>query len=260
MECPLADDLVMPGPRRSGKSRGLLWLKARDVEILKDKARILFLRASFPSLREVESDMRGFLPLIHPSAKYNATSCIWSFANGALVELGYIDGTKSFNRYLGRSFSTIIVDEVTLNPTPEGIDMLRSCLRAPDGTPTRMIFAGNPGFIGHTWFKTRWIIPAQPLQFMVPSRFLCEQTSRWTVVLQAEIKDNPHIDYATYLRDLELAAGGDQERLRAWTLGDWDISAVGAALADVYSEKRSLKRFDEIPQPGERGRLLCVAD
>jgi hypothetical protein len=260
LECPLSMDLVMPGPRGSGKSRGLLWLCARDVAVLKDKGRFLFLRASFPSLREVEADMRQFFPLIHPGAKYNASTCIWQFPNGATLELGYCDGgEKSFTRYLGRSFSTIIVDEVTLNATPSGLDMLRSCLRAPDGTPTRMIAAGNPGFIGHEWFKTRWVEPAAPVEFMVPSVFYCEQTQRQTVVLQAEIKDNPHIDYATYTKDLELAAGGDQERLKAWLLGDWDISAVGAALADVFSERRSQTRFDQLP-PAHLGRVICGAD
>jgi hypothetical protein len=122
-----------------------------------------------------------------------------------------------------------------------------------------MICAGNPGFIGHASFKSRWIEPAQPLQFMVPSVFYCEQTQRQTVVLQAEIKDNKHIDYATYTRDLELAAAGDQERLKAWLYGDWDISAVGAALADVYSERRSQTRFDIIPRI-DTGKLLCVGD
>lgn len=260
LECPLSMDLVMPGPRGSGKSRGLLWLCARDVAVLKDKGRFLFLRASFPSLREVEADMRQFFPLIHPGAKYNASTCIWQFPNGATLELGYISDERSFTRYLGRSFSTILVDEATLHPQPDGIDILRSCLRAPDGTPTRMIVAGNPSFIGHEWFKSRWIIPAAPLEFMVPSVFWCEQTQRQTVVLQAEIKDNPHLDLAQYTRDLELAAGGDQNRLLGWLRGDWEISAVGAALADVFSERRSQTRFDCIPQAGEHGRLICTAD
>lgn len=262
MESPLNEDLILPGPRGSGKSRGLLWLIVRDVAILKQQARMLFLRASFPSLREVEQDMRRFFPLVHPGATYNATSCLWSFPNGATCELGYIDGEKTFNRYLGRSFSTIIVDEATLHGTPDGIGLLRSCLRAPDGTPTRMIVAGNPGFIGTQWFRTRWILPAYPLQFMVPARFFCEQTERWTVVLQASIRDNPHLNYDVYVKDLELAAAGDPERLKAWVLGDWDISSVGAALADVYSEKRSLARFDAIPFHGENapGRLMCVGD
>jgi hypothetical protein len=175
------------------------------------------------------------------------------------VELGYVDGQKSFNRYLGRSFSTIIVDEATLSPVPDGIDMLRSCLRAPDGTPTRMICAGNPGFPGNGWFLNRWIRPAAPLQFMVPSVFFCEQTQRQTVVIQAEIRDNPHLDYVQYARDLELAAGGDPERLKAWLYGDFEISGIGAALADVFSERRSLTRFDCLP-PAHTGRLLCSAD
>jgi hypothetical protein len=102
MESPLGDDLVLPGPPGSGKSRGLLWLIVRDVATLKDKARMLFLRASFPSLREVEADIRQFFPLVHPGAKYNASTCIWTFPNGATVELGNIEGQKRFTRYLVR--------------------------------------------------------------------------------------------------------------------------------------------------------------
>jgi hypothetical protein len=259
MEIPLTSDALLVGGRGGGKTHALFWLMVRDSEIQKQDYRCLFLRASFPSLSEVILQLRTFIPLLLPGSTYNSTTTTWTLSNGGIIELGYLDSARSFERYLGRSYSCLIIDEISLHPTPEYIDLLRSCLRAPPSVPTRMLAACNPGFAGSLWLRQRYVIPAGNLYSLVPSYFLCEATGRWTTVITSTLTDNPHIDREEYEKEIRIAAGCDTGRLAAWLNGDWSADVSGSLYADVFSNKRSLVQYDSVPS-GDLGRLLCVGD
>lgn len=87
---------------------------------------------------------------------------------------------------------------------------------ASDGTtlwdvPLRMRSATNPGGIGHTWVRERFVDPIrkEPNAVFIP----------------ATLADNPSLDQETYRKNLEHLSPIDRERLMN---GDWDVSEEGA--------------------------------
>lgn len=77
--------------------------------------------------------------------------------------------------------------------------------------PLRMRSATNPGGIGHTWVRDRFINP----ETRVPE----------AIFIPATLADNPSLDQETYRENLAHLNPVDRERLMN---GDWDVMEEGA--------------------------------
>ncbi|MBL8224480.1 MAG: phage terminase large subunit [Chromatiales bacterium] len=239
---PESVDLFLGGGRGGGKSVTLALLAMRHVEQYGGRARVLYVRRTYPGIADFELLTRELFGQAYESARYNSQAHTWRLPSGAIVELGQLDGPQDYAKYQGRSFTLLLLDEVTQWGDLRMVDLLRSNLRAPAGMPTRTVMAGNPGGLGHQAVARRFVFGREPWR-----EFVDDVSRRPMVYAPSTARDNPVLDVEAYTRQLEAACSGDPELLKAWRDGSWHI-ARGAYFGDVLEESRSLvEAWERLP-------------
>src|SRR5215210_7409748 len=149
---PETYDLFLGGGRGGAKSFTLALLYLRHAEQYGNAARMLFVRQTFPGIVDFEQTTRVVFGMAYGrAASYNAAAHLWRFPNGATLQLDQIEGPQDFQKFQGKSYSLIGVDEGGQFPDPALLDLLRSCLRAPAPIQPRFVMAANPGGAGPGW-------------------------------------------------------------------------------------------------------------
>ena len=228
-------DVFLGGGRGGGKSWGIAWLILRHCEQYGARARCLYIRKTWKALQDFELVTREVFGLVYGSAAtFNQQHGVWRLPNGGYCELGQIDSHVDYQRFQGRSFTLLVVDEAGQYATPDLLDMMRSNLRGSTGVPIRMVIAANPGGPGHQWLAKRYVFACNaPWEVFHEAR----SKRRW-VYAPSTFAGNNLIDREQYKDQLEAACPDDPELLRAWTEGDWSI-ARGAYFASCLEEKRN---------------------
>ena len=241
LSVPESIDLFLGGGRGGGKSHCKALLILRHIEQYRERARVLYVRRTYKGLADFELVLRQLFSAAYGSAaSYNASEHVFRLPYG-YVELAQVDSFAAYDKVQGRSFTLILVDEVTQWASPQVIDMLRSNLRGPKDIPLRTVFAGNPGGAGHHWVASRYVLAAQP---WVP---FSTSVGRPCVHAPSTFLDNPHLDGEDYRQQLLAACAGDEELYRAWTEGDWAV-ARGAFFAGCLSPERcAVARWKLLP-------------
>ncbi len=157
----LEDEALYGGAAGGGKSDCAIAEALRQVHI--PHYRGLILRKTFPQLSElIDRSHEIYLPA-YPEAKYNDSKHVWIFPSGAKIYFGSMaHETDRFN-YQGKRYDYIDFDELT-QFTWDEYSYLFSRNR-PNGPDTRCYIRAqaNPGGIGHSWVKARFITPAPPM-------------------------------------------------------------------------------------------------
>jgi hypothetical protein len=227
-------DVFEGGGRGGAKSYGMILIALRHVEQYQAKARILYIRQSYKGVADFENLSREVFGLVYgTAARYNAQEHVWRLPGGAYMELGQLETAADYQKYQGRSFTLLLVDEAGHYSDPVLLDRLRSNLRGPKDMLIRMVMAANPGDPGHHWLAQRYVFKSAP---WVP--FYEEKSKRHWVYAPSTFLDNPFIDQEEYKAQLEASCPTDPELLRAWLEGDWTI-ARGAFFSSVIEEKRN---------------------
>ncbi len=241
---PEAFDVFLGGGRGGGKSYGIAYLALRHAEQYGQKARILYLRKTYKGLADFELVTRELFGEIYgASASYNATEHVWRLPNGAYAELGQLESYADYQKYQGRSFTLIIVDEAQQYSSPSLLDMIRSNLRGPATVPVRFIVAANPGGVGHQWLAQRYVFKSAP---WVP--FLEAKSKRNFVYCPSTFAGNNLIDREQYKDQLQASCPDDPELLRAWVDGDWTV-ARGAYFSSCLEESRNaVEPWESVPE------------
>ena len=227
-------DAFLGGGRGGGKSHALAILALRHVKQYGADARILYLRRTYKGLADFELIARDLFGKVYgAAARYNASEHVWRFPEGGYMEFGQLETPADYQKYQGRSFTLLLVDEGGQYPDPSLLDILRSNLRGPKGVPIRTIIAANPGGAGHHWLARRYVFRAAPW-----SPFKEEKSGREWVYAPSTFAGNQFIDREQYDEQLRSSCPGDPELLRSWRDGDWSI-ARGAYFASVLDEHRN---------------------
>ncbi|MFP3942081.1 MAG: terminase large subunit domain-containing protein, partial [Thermoanaerobaculia bacterium] len=236
-------DLALTGGRGGGKTYALLALALRHLEAYRAAARVLFVRRSYPALRDAEQTARELFGLVYgAAASYNASAHVWTLPGGGLLELGQLDAEADLQKYQGRSTTLLLIDELTQWPDPGLVDTLRGGLRAPRGIPVRAVFAMNPGGPGHGWCARRYVHRGRDWEpFEEPD------SGRPTVRAPSTLADNPHLDRAGYEQNLRAATAHDPGLAAAWVDGDWAAARAGSFFGAVLSDRVFV---DPWPGPG----------
>ncbi len=240
IDCPI--DLILPGGRGGGKTMGVALAIATLVKASGEDYQGLYIRRSYKGLTDFEKICRKVFRSTHPKATYNKTEKLWTFPNGATLELGQLEHESDYDKYQGRSFTQIIIDEATQYNSPELLDRLLSNIRGPIGTPTSRVIVANPGNAGHGWVFERYV------QNRVDNEQYFEpDTERNCLTINSTYRDNPTIDQDAYVSLLRSATATDLELRKAYVDGDWNI-ARGAFFSSVLSKDRSMiSALDRIP-------------
>ena len=149
----------------------------------------------------------------------------------------YVSETGLVNKNTGISF-----DEVTEYATPSGLLRMLSTLRSAAGVPCTVRLTGNPGGVGHSWVKSRYIDVGPPRH-----PFTDPETGFTRMFIPSRLQDNAILlDSDPGYRNRILAATYGNEALRkAWLEGDWNI--VAGAFFNCWSSQMVLRPV-ELPE------------
>lgn len=172
--------------------------------------KLLLLRKTLPELRE--NHLIPMLQLLNGVAKYKKDERAFIFPNGSRIRLGYCDSENDIYQYQGQEYDIIGVEECT-HFTWAQIQFLMTCNRTTrrDISP-RMYFTGNPGGVGHNWFK----------RLFVKGRYETGEAPEDYDYIPATIDDNTVLMESNpeYVKVLDALP----EKLRqAHRFGNWDI-------------------------------------
>ncbi len=232
MAVPEAFDLFLGGGRGGGKSHLLAALFLRHCEQHGENAKCLIVRKSFPALQDLEQSLVTFFRMVYGNAlKADMNKHRLTLPNGATIQLDQLEREQDFQKFQGKSFTYMAVDEAGQYASPALLDRLRSSLRAPAGTPVRFIILANPAGVGHTWLVRRHALKPswQP--------YICDATGFDFVTISSTYDDNDFIDKERYAKNLLAACATDPELGKAWLTGDWSVLR-GAYFSSVIEQSR----------------------
>ena len=209
-------DIGLGGARGPGKSHAVLSQAGLDDCQRVSGLKGLFLRQTGIAAKESFDDLvnkvlRGRVP-------YTKFGHILKFEGDSRIVLGGFQDQNDIDKYIGIEYDFIIVEELN-QLTEDKYTKLRGSLRTskPNWRP-RMYTSFNPGGIGHSFVKQRYIIPHK------------EGTQKETRFIGSTYRANPYlnVEYIDYLESLSGNLG------RAWREGEWDLFA-GQAFDELGS-------------------------
>ncbi|TQR97320.1 phage terminase large subunit [Paenibacillus ottowii] len=230
------DELLYGGAAGGGKSEATIWDALKYALEYPGSRQIIF-RRTFPDLQR-SIIMRTLQVYPKELCKYNQAKHEWIFLNGSIVELAHWDNDSDFMKYQGAEYDQIRWEELTQFEERWYTYML-SRLRGSKPYPRSVKSTTNPGGIGHSWVKRRFIdigVPEQihdvpelddngnPLHWPEGMANAGEPIIRKRIFIPANVFDNKALvdnDPGYVARLMSLP---DNERKQLLE-GDWDTFA-----------------------------------
>src|SRR6201996_882684 len=243
LEADWASELFYGGERGGGKSDFQLGYQEDGALRWGAGWRGIMFRKTYPELEELQSRAMEIFPA--SGAQFKTTqsadypfSNTWYWPNGATVKMRYIENEKDYGRYHGHQYTGISFDEVTEYATPSGLLRMLSTLRSAAGVPCTVRLTGNPGGVGHSWVKSRYIDVCPPR-----TPFVDPETGFTRMFIPSRLADNQILlDNDPQYRSRILAATSGNDALRkAWLEGDWNI--VAGAFFDCWRPAMVIEPF-----------------
>ena len=239
-----AEEVLFGGAAGGGKSYGQL-VDALLFALGFPGSKQLILRRTYPELEK--SIIRTSLELFPAqAARYNATSHVWTFANRSIVEFGNCDTEKDVYKYQSAEYDILRFDELT-HFSESMYTYLISRVRGTNGYPKQVKSSTNPGGVGHTWVKERFIDPAPPGELFWTDDRTGGKHSR--IFIPSLVDDNVFLMRADpdYKRRLGSLAENDR---RALLYGDWDLDE--GAYFDEFRREKHVIRPQKLPDNDRR--------
>lgn len=214
-------EVLMGGAAGPGKSTGALMLGVQYADL--PSTATLIVRVTYQQLSKpggLMSKAREWFS--GTKARWSDETKTWFFptrdpSRPATVTFGHLehpgtgpDDLGDETNFQGQEYQTIIVDELTQLATSWPYLYLLSRLRRlkDNPVPVRMRSTTNPGGPGHDWVKERFIDTQHRDRLFIP----------------AKGKDNPHLDWESYLRGLGQMDAVTQAQLID---GNWYVRPSG---------------------------------
>lgn len=205
--------MLFGGAAGGGKSHGQL-IDALLYALKYPGSKQLILRRTFPDLEK--SLIRAALGLYPRELfTYNAGNHVGRFMNGSLIDFGYCASENDVYQYQSAEYDTIRFDELTHFTEFQYIYLL-SRLRGVNKYPKQIKSSTNPGGVGHTWVKARFIDP------MPPNETYTDKNGNTRIFIPSRVDDNKYLMESNPEYKRQLEALPDAQR-RALLHGDWDI-------------------------------------
>lgn len=254
--CAPEREVIAVGPRGGGKS------EAMAMDCLSGIGRgwgsaysVIIFRQNQGMLRDMVKLLNDLIMPVWPWAKYHQNNHIFSWPTGETIELYHFESVADFNNIQGREFAVICWDELCQWPTPECYLMAMSCLRstALQSMPRKIRATANPLGAGHGWVKHRFRLRGAPTGVLpaisdsigedgkpeLPRRAIGFPFTSNVLLMRNEPK---------YMQTIAAACKGNVARLRAWTVGDFDVVA-GGCVDEIWYEYSKFFLIDEFEIP-----------
>lgn len=243
IKCPL-DDVVYGGARGGGKTDAALGEWAIHAERYGINAKGLFVRRTRKAL---ESTIARAQQIYRGMATWQESKSRFVWRNGAVVSMNYLERDQDADQYQGHDYTRVYVEELTQFAEPKPIDKLRATLRSAKGVPTGFRATCNPGGVGHSWVKVRYIDhgPWNVTRHVFECPFTNRQIETTRVFIPARLSDNPALleNDPTYVA--QLYQSGSPQLVKAWLDGDWNV--IEGAFFTEWEDRRHVLQPFEVP-------------
>lgn len=224
-------EVLFGGAAGGGKSYGQL-IDALIFALKYPQSKQLILRRTYPELEK--SIIRTSLELYpRDLAVYKSQGHIWTFSNGSFIEFGNCENEKDMYRYQSAEYDIIRFDELT-HFTEAIYIYLISRVRGTNGYPKQVKSSTNPGGVGHSWVKERFIDPVPPMAV--------NKTEAGTrIFIPSKVDDNVFLmkNDPEYKERLKNLSENDQKAL---LYGDWNLDE-GAYFNEFDINKHVVKPY-----------------
>lgn len=241
-----AFETLFGGAAGGGKSHGQLLDALLDALQYPGFKQIIF-RRTFPDLER--SLIRASLSLYPRGvAEYNGSKHTWKFANGSIIDFGYINQESDVYQYQSAEYDGIRFDELTHFTETMYTYMISRC-RGANRYPKYIKSSTNPGGIGHSWVKARFIDIGTPNKI---HEITLDNGKKSTVIfIPSLVQDNIFMSEADpeYVDRLLLLP---EKEKKALLYGDWDIFD-GQYFSEFRRDIHVIEPF-EIPKTWRRFR------
>lgn len=217
-------EVLYGGAKGGGKTDALIFDAVGQMN--HPAASALFLRRTFPELREVSDRCHAIFPAL--GAEWRASDKRWRFSTGATFEFGYGESWEEVQQYSGREFTHLSYDELgNLKEERCWTFLQAQCRSKHKDVKVYIRASANPGGPGHAWLKRRFVEPTEKGKRV----YRDPVTGLTRRFIPARVRDNPTLINANplYLAQLQQLP----ETLRLQLLeGDWDTGS-GFALTEL---------------------------
>ena len=242
IECD-CDEVLYGGAAGGGKSYAQL-CDALIYALKYAGSKQLILRRTYP---ELERSLIRVSRELYPSGicDFNGRAHCYQFINGSIIEFGSCEYERDVYKYQSAEYDVIRFDELT-HFTEYQYLYLISRVRGTSGYPKQIKSATNPGGIGHSWVRARFIDAAPP-------ETVIRAPSGNRIFIPARVTDNVFLmrrdpNYLTRLKALPK-----RER-RALLEGAWDIEE-GRFFSELDRERHVIIPF-AIPHEWKKWRVI----
>ena len=212
-----AFETLFGGAAGGGKSYGQL-VDALLYALKYPKSKQIIFRSTFADLEK--SLIRVSLDIYPLSiADYNSSKHTWKFNNGSIIDFGYIQYEKDVYQYQSAEYDVIRFDELTHFTEFMYTYMISRC-RGANPYPKRIKSSTNPGGVGHSWVKERFIDIGEPNAIHTCKLETGEEVTR--IFIPSLVTDNKFmLEYdPDYIKRLDALPEKERKALK---YGDWDI-------------------------------------
>lgn len=195
------------------------------------------------TLPELEKSLIRLSLALYPKSVYSYRKAdhTGTFVNGSLIDFAYCDSEEDVYRYQSAEYDVIRFDELTHFTESMYLYMISRC-RGVNEYPKHVKSSTNPGGIGHSWVKKRFIDCCPPDAVITVG----EMTRMF---IPARVTDNRFLmksdpQYVKRLRSLS-----ERDR-RALLDGSWDIT--DGRFFEEFDRQLHVLRAFEVPREWRR--------
>ncbi len=206
-------EVLFGGAAGGGKSYGQV-IDALLFALRYPGSKQLILRRTFAELDK--SIIRTVLAMYPREIfAFNSSAHVSRFKNGSIIDFGYVATSKDVYQYQSTAYDVIRFDELT-HFTEDQYVYLISRVRGANNFPKQIKSSTNPGGVGHSWVKARFVDPAPPNTEFVGS----DGISR--IFIPSLLSDNKPLNDSDPNYRKRLEALPEKEK-KALLYGDWNI-------------------------------------
>lgn len=237
-------EVLFGGAAGGGKSHGQL-LDSLIFALRYPASKQLVLRRTYAELEK--SLIRAALGMFPREIfTLNSSSHTGKFKNGSIIDFGYCAAEFDVYQYQSAEYDVIRFDELT-HFTESQYVYLISRVRGANGYPKCVKSSTNPGGIGHSWVKKRFVDPS------VPDREFVGEDGLRRIFIPSLLDDNGFLSSSDPGYKKRLLALPKRER-QALLYGDWNIFE-GQYFCEFSSKAHVISPF-EIPSHWRKFRTI----
>ena len=236
-------EVLFGGAAGGGKSYGQM-VDALLFALRYPHSRQLVLRRTFPELDK--SLIRTSLSLFPREIyTFNSSSHTGKFKNGSIIDFGYCATENDVYQYQSAEYDVIRFDELTHFTEAQYIYLI-SRVRGANSYPKQIKSSTNPGGVGHSWVKERFVDAAKR------GRAFVGKDGMSRIFIPALLDDNKFLREGDPDYKRRLLALPQRER-KALLYGDWNI--FEGQYFTEFSDRHVIEPF-EIPVGWRKFRTI----